>query len=263
MSRFPFIEAVKSALAHPLTRDLALDDPRTTVRRRQVVLSKPGLRTIYGDWYRILARRIPALPGGVLEIGSGPGFLKRLIRDAITSEIMSIKGIDLVCDASNLPFADGSLRAIVMVDVLHHIPDAEGFFARASACLRPGGRVVMIEPWMTALSRHVYQRLHHEPFDPLARDWRFPSSGPLSAANGALPWMIFSRDLTRFHRQFQGLRLRELIPFMPLRYLFSAGIGSRIGAPAWLDAVLKRMEGDSSALRRMASMFAVIVVERT
>jgi SAM-dependent methyltransferase len=263
MRRFPLIEAIRSALVHPLTRGLALDDPRTTERRRLVVLSKPGLRTIYEDWYHMLARRIPARPGGVLEIGSGAGFLKRLIPDAITSEIMSITGIDLVCDACRLPFAEGSMRAIVMVDVLHHIPDVEGFFAGASACLRPGGRMVMIEPWMTALSRHVYQRFHHEPCDPLAGDWRFPSSGPLSSANGALPWMIFSRDLERFHRQFQRLQLAELVPFMPLRYLFSAGIGNRIGAPAWLDALLKRVEGDLMALRKVASMFALIVVERT
>jgi hypothetical protein len=47
-----------------------------------------------------------------------------------------------------------------------------------------------------------------------------------------------------------------------LRYLLSAGVGSRVGAPGWLDAMLRRIEGDVAILRRMAAMFAVIVVER-
>jgi len=45
--------------------------------------------------------------------------------------------------------SDGSLRAIVMTDVLHHIPNVESFFAEAARCVRPGGVIVMIEPWLT------------------------------------------------------------------------------------------------------------------
>jgi ubiquinone/menaquinone biosynthesis C-methylase UbiE len=38
-----------------------------------------------------------------------------------------------------LPFPDGSLRAIVMTDVMHHIADAECFSAEAQRTLVPGG----------------------------------------------------------------------------------------------------------------------------
>jgi SAM-dependent methyltransferase len=257
-----FLESLRCALAHPLTRGLALDDPRTTERRRQVILAKPALRAIYGDWYRLLVRRLPAGPGALLEIGSGAGFLRRLVPAALTSEIMAISGIDVVCDARRLPFASGSLRAIAMVDVLHHLPDVDRFFAGARSCLRPGGRLVMIEPWKTPLSSLVYRHLHHEAFAPAAPEWRFPSSGPLSSANGALPWMIFARDRALFQRRHPDLQLREVTPVMPLRYLFSAGVARRIGAPGWFDAALRSLEGDSALLRRLAAMFAVIVVER-
>ena len=257
-----FARSLREALSHPLTRGRQLDSPRTTELRRRVIRGKPGLSAIYADWYRMLAKRIPAGAGAILELGAGAGFLERFVPAAITSEILPIRGVDLVCDGCALPFAAGSLRAIVLVDVLHHIPDCERFFASASACLRPGGRLLMIEPWATPLSRQVYRRLHHEPFITDAREWRFPSSGPLSSANGGLPWMIFARDRERFGASFPSLRLREVAPLMPFRYLLSAGVAMRVGAPAWLDALVRRIEGDSATLRRAASMFARLVIER-
>ena len=95
-------------------------------------------------------------------------------------------GVDRVVDARALAFDDNALDGIVMVDVLHHIPDVSLFFQEASRCVKAGGLVVMIEPWHTPWSRWVYQNLHHEPFEPTS-DWTIPASGPLSGANGALP----------------------------------------------------------------------------
>jgi hypothetical protein len=47
------------------------------------------------------------------------GHIPRLI----TSEVFNCPGIQVVLDGQALPIAAGSLRAIVMTDVLHHIPD--------------------------------------------------------------------------------------------------------------------------------------------
>jgi hypothetical protein len=38
--------------------------------------------------------------------------------------------------------------------------------------------------------------------NPDAADWSFPAVGPLSGANGALPWILFERDRARFEREF-------------------------------------------------------------
>ena len=56
--------------------------------------------------------------------------------------------------------------------------------------------------WVTRWSRWIYGRFHHEPFDPQRADWEFPLSGPLSGANGALPWIIFQRDREQFEREW-------------------------------------------------------------
>jgi ubiquinone/menaquinone biosynthesis C-methylase UbiE len=88
----------------------------------------------------------------------------------ITSEIFHCSNVKIVVDAQQMPSADRSLRAIIMTYVLHHLPGVERFFGEASRCLCKGGKILMIEPWVTPWSRFVYGRLHHEPFRPEVAD---------------------------------------------------------------------------------------------
>lgn len=143
-------------LAHPLTKGLHPDDPRSTFLRRDVIRGKPFLRRIYREWYGKIIEALPPLEGGVLELGSGAGFFAELFPQAITSEVFLCEGIRAVADARRLPFADGSLRAIVMTDVMHHIPDPQDFLAEARRTLKRGGRILMVEPWVSAWSRFIY-----------------------------------------------------------------------------------------------------------
>ena len=82
-----------------------------------------------------------------------------------------------------------------MRDVFHHIPNPRNLLKEASRCLKPQGKIVMIEPWVTCWSKLVYTKLHHEPFDDKMIDWGFSPQGPLFGANSALAWLIFERDL--------------------------------------------------------------------
>lgn len=178
---------LRKLLAHPATRGLDVDDPRLTGLRREIITGKGFLHRIYQEWYQDIADALPVGDGSVLEIGSGAGFLRDVIPGLIRSEIFSCPEIDLVLNALDLPLAGRSLRAIVMTDVLHHLPEPGRFFSEAGRAVRSGGRIIMVEPWVSSWSRWVYQHLHSEPFLPEAREWSFPSSGPLSGANGALP----------------------------------------------------------------------------
>ncbi|HEY0514880.1 MAG TPA: class I SAM-dependent methyltransferase, partial [Thermoanaerobaculia bacterium] len=192
---------MKRWLEHPLTRGLDLDDPRTTHLRRRILAGKPFLRRIYEEWYAALAASLPPGDGPVLELGAGAGFLADFVPRLVRSEIFYVPGIDAVLDGLDLPFAAGSLRGIAMTNVLHHLPEPLRFFREAARCVRPGGVVTMVEPWVTPWSTLVYTRLHHEPFDPAATEWELAGGGPLSAANGALPWILFQRDRERFERE--------------------------------------------------------------
>jgi hypothetical protein len=78
---------IRSLLAHPLTRGLDIDDPRTTQLRREIIQEKSFLRQIYQEWYATIAGALPRSMGPVLELGSGAGFLKDFLPGLITSEI--------------------------------------------------------------------------------------------------------------------------------------------------------------------------------
>src|SRR5215475_4545567 len=181
---------LKAWLAHPLTRGLDIDDPRTTHLRLQIIQEKAFLRQIYQEWYRAIVAFLPTGEGAVLELGSGAGFMSDFVPGLITSELFYCPNIRAVLDGSRLPLAGNSLRGILMTNVLHHLPQPRLFFSEATRCVRSGGVVAMIEPWVTTWSRFAWG-LHDEPFHPETRSWEPPSSGPLSGANGALPWIIF------------------------------------------------------------------------
>jgi SAM-dependent methyltransferase len=252
----------KEWLAHPLTRGLDLNDPQTTRLRRRIIREKKFLRKIYCEWYQRIAASLPSGTGPVLEIGSGAGFLKEFVPGLVTSEVFPCPGIDVVINGLDMPFADGALRAIVMTDVLHHIPDVRGFFVEAGRCVRPGGRIVLIEPWATRWSRLIYTHLHHEPFEPQAQDWSFPSEGPLSGANGALPWILFARDAERFNEEFPEWQSRSIRPLMPFRYLVSGGVATRDLMPGWSFGLWRGAEKMLQPWMNTWAMFAEIVLER-
>ncbi len=246
---------------HPLSPAPTDDWMRSTELRSRIIREKGLLRRIYEHWYALIVVSVPPGAGHVVEIGSGGGFLSHHLSELVRTEVFFCGGIDAVADAQRLPFNQGSLRGLVMTDVLHHIPDVSLFFQEATRCVRPGGTVVMIEPWVTRWSRFVYSRLHHEPFDPAAQSWTVPVHGPLAGANSALPWILFERDRALFECRFPSLRVALVQPLMPLVYLLSGGVAFRGFVPGCFFGAVRSVER-LLPWERTAAMFAKIVLTR-
>ena len=51
-------------------------------------------------------------------------------------------------DALQLPFADNCLEFVLSIDTLHHIEDLWKYFQEVKRVLKPGGRIVCVEPNM-------------------------------------------------------------------------------------------------------------------
>jgi len=254
------LDQLRYALAHPLTRDLDIDDPATTHLRRDILKSKPFLKQIYEEWYRLIVEHLPADSGKVVELGSGAGFLSEFAPDLITSEVFHCRGVKLVFDGQQMPFPDGRLRGIVMTNVMHHVPSVRALLQEAVRCLKPGGRIVAIEPWYSPWSHWVYRTLHHEPFDPESKEWSFAGQGALSSANGALPWIIFERDREVFEKEFPELKVTVVEGMMPFRYLVCGGISQRNVMPLFTFPIWRAFERMFAA--RKWAMFALLVIER-
>ena len=107
-----------------------------------------------------LMRRLTGLHSGlVLEVGCGSGLFLRYLREAgYTVEGVETSKADVryarertgltVFEGAleTLPLAPGHYDAVVMVNVLEHIPDPAATVARIHALLRPGGWVVLVLP---------------------------------------------------------------------------------------------------------------------
>ena len=120
----------------------------------------------------------------------------------------------------------------------------------------------MVEPWVTTWSKFIYTKLHHEPFRPDATEWEFPATGPLSGANGALPWILFSRDRAQFELEFPGWKIEQVKPIMPFRYLLSGGVSLRSLTPVVSFSLWKGIEKSLDQFRDQLAMFAFICLRR-
>jgi SAM-dependent methyltransferase len=256
-----FGDFLGNLLAHPKLKDVDLDDPATTHIRKEIVLTNSFLRQIYENWYSAILSTIPVGPGSVLELGSGGGFLDRYL-PIITSEIFYCSYVKTILDGQALPFESGSLRAIAMTNVLHHFPNPRLFLREAARCVHPGGVITMIEPWVTPWSNFIYAHLHHEPFDPSVKDWDFPKRGPLSGANGALPWIMFSRDSLIFQSEFPMWEMVSIRLLNPLAYLLSGGVSMRQLMPGWSFNFWSKVEKLLSFKSTSSAMFAHIVLRK-
>ena len=105
--------------------------------------------------------RAPGVFARALEIGAGTGYftlnLMRagVIREAVATDIspgmlealersaaeLGLTVETAACEASALPFDDGSFDLVFGHAVLHHLPDLPGAFAEFRRVLRPGGMV--------------------------------------------------------------------------------------------------------------------------
>lgn len=240
-----------------------LDDPQTTIMHREIILSKKFLKKIYLQWYGNFIDEAKRNAGGkYLEIGSGGGFLKELMPNVITSDILPLPHVEMQFSAEKLPYQNSELDGIFMVNVLHHIPHPFNFFKEAERTLKPGGKIIMIEPANTLLSRFIYKKFHHEPFQPEA-GWDIASTGPLSGANGALPYILMIRDRKKFEKEFPALQIEAIKLHTAFLYTVSGGVSRKCLVPEWSYGFWKTIENLPFVNTFCAMMATYIVSKKT
>jgi SAM-dependent methyltransferase len=243
------------------------DDPQAKnqiLRHRKIWAEKPVLRRIYNEEFfsRLLAYKVP---GGVsIEIGGGPGFLRELIPEVISTDLIRVPGLQASVDAQRLPFKSGSVSNILGQDVLHHLASPMRFLKETERVLRPGGRLILVEPWVTPFSYVIYRYLHQEDCDLSAQPLDI-EKGHLSKmafeGNQAIPYLLFSKKyVTRTMEMVPSLRVVVLEKFCLFAYLLSFGFKRLNLLPEALYPVVRWLERVSLPLWRWAGALRIFLV---
>jgi SAM-dependent methyltransferase len=212
---------------------------------------KPGLRAVYGRFYREIAARIRSDAGGsIVELGSGLGNIKTVLPECITTDIFPNPWIDRVEDAYQLSFEDGSVGNLILFDVWHHLQFPGSALKEFRRVLAPGGRIIVFDPAMGLIGRFVLGCFHHEPLglnQPIV--WEAPSGSSSKdfsyyAAQGNASRIFVKPE---FKARLADWRIVELSYFSGLAYVATGGFRGpnlvpvpALEALASLDSVLSK-----------------------
>jgi SAM-dependent methyltransferase len=222
---------------------------------------RPLLRRIYRDWFALIASRLARVPGATLELGSGIGRLREFVPDLVTSDVEETPWADRVVDAARLPYGDGELANIVMLDVYHHLPQPAAFLDEARRTLGPGGRVVMLEPHVSPLSRLAY-RFHHERLELEGDGFAGSDSPDPMDANLAQTTLAFFKQRDEYARRWPELPVVETHLLSFLVYPLSGGFTRRPLLPAPLYGPLNAIERRLAPVLKPAAFRSLVVLER-
>ena len=224
---------------------------------------KSVLRALYTSWYEEIVTKLA--PGNTLELGGGSGNFKEFAANVVSTDIIPLPWIDRLADAQNLPFEDRSFDNIVMFDVLHHIENVTLFFDEALRVLRSGGRIAIMDPYISVLSWPVYNFLHPEPVnfkqDPLT--WVAPVKNrqPFDA-NQAFATILFERNFNDFkekYPQFNKVYHRRLAFFA---YPLSGGFEKPSLLPMSLLKPVLNLENALALMNRFLAFRILVVLEK-
>ncbi|HOX55646.1 MAG TPA: methyltransferase domain-containing protein [Candidatus Paceibacterota bacterium] len=215
--------------------------------------AKPLLKEIYAGFYqRIRALIQPAIPGRIVEIGSGIGNLKTDLPGALATDLFPNPWLDLVCDGYELPFRQGSLSHLVLFDVFHHLRAPNAFLREARRVLAPAaGRLIIFEPYLSWTSSLVYGLFHHEPVgwrEPILRSESMPRPRDYYAAQGNATRLFFRREVPGWP---EGWQVFHAEAFSCFHYLLSGGYAKPAFYPARCLTGLRKLDASLSRFPRL------------
>lgn len=208
----------------------------------------------------------PSVPGLTVEVGGGAGNLKEFSPHVLCTDVVRMPWLDALVDAQHLPFRNTSVSNIVLFDVLHHLENVRYFFDEALRVLVPNGRIIIMDPYVSALSWPIYRFLHPEPMD-FRRD-PFLIVAPEASrrpfdANQAVARIVFERSYERFRYLYPAFSkiAHERLAFFA--YPLSGGFDHPSLVPLWAMDGLLRFEQWCRHLGRLLAFRLLVVLEKT
>lgn len=174
--------------------------------------------------------------------------------------------LDAVVDAQHLPFKAASVTNLVGLDVLHHFETPITFLTEAMRILTAGGRLILVEPWVTPFSYFVYRYLHQEDCDLSARPLegkaiRSENVKKAFDGNQAIPYLLFGPGtLAKTLESVPGFKPLAVEPFCLFAYMLSLSFKRINLFPEALYEVIAGFERRTLPLWRSVVALSVLLV---
>jgi len=168
-----FKEKFRNTPIYPIVKSLSrLSPPDSSFVRRKSLDKQSSPSSIYvRKFVRSLGR--DAL---ILDLGSDS---RRISQEIIGLDIDLFSGVDVVGDAEALPFKNNSFDAVIIQDVLEHIPYPDKVASEIHRVLKKGGKVYADTPFIQVYhgSPKDYRRFTYEGHETLFNKFKTVSLG--------------------------------------------------------------------------------------
>ncbi|MBN2119196.1 MAG: class I SAM-dependent methyltransferase [Anaerolineales bacterium] len=207
---------------------------------------KPLLQKLYDGFYHLIAQNLSNLPDAkIVELGSGLGNIRDVIPDCLRTDLFPNPWIDQIENAYKLSFADESISDLILTDVFHHLKYPGTVLREFTRVIRKGGRVIMLEPYMSVLGLLVYGIPHDEPIAIMKKiewdapeDWSPESIGYYAAQGNATRIFIGNN----FRSKLEDWQKIETIRLSALAYAASGGFSKPQLYPTSMLPLIKKLE---------------------
>jgi SAM-dependent methyltransferase len=220
---------------------------------------RPLLRAVYAGLYDRIAAMIGEGPGKIIELGSGIGNLRTSTAGAILTDVIVHQWLDVACSAYRLPFRSGVAKAIVLFDVFHHLRRPVAALRECSRVLASGGRIILLEPFVSLTSSIVYALFHPEPVA-----WRTaidiseePPADDYYAAQGNATRIFFQKRPPQL-----PLAVVRTEAFAAWHYLLSGGFTRPAMYPVRILPMVKAFDRILSRAPRLFGGRCLVVMEK-
>lgn len=227
---------------------------------------KPLLQKLYAGFYRLIAQNLSTLPDAkIVELGSGLANIREVIPDCLCTDLFPNPWIDQIENAYKLSFADESISDLILTDVFHHLKYPGTALKEFLRVLRKGGRVIMLEPYMSILGLLVYGIPHDEPIAVMKRiEWNAPENWSAEkidyyAAQGNATRIFVGN---RFCSQLGDWQKIKTIRLSAIAYAASGGFSKPQLYPTSMLALVEKLENLLDLFPALFATRLLVILEK-
>jgi SAM-dependent methyltransferase len=163
-------------------------------------------------------------------------------------------------------FANETISNLILFDVWHHLQYPGSALSEFQRVLKPGGRLIIFDPAMSAFGRLIYGCFHHEPLglnktiEWFAPEGFEPEGAPYYAAQGNASRIFVGGSMLQRLRGWNVIEVKQL---SALTYVASGGFSKPQLYPKSLYRFVRGIDGWLSKWPKLFATRLLIVLERT